>query len=395
MKLTTLVIRITRNKEIVCPIGNTFIPRLLSKELDLIEYQEPGIEEGQFRPDRPPNLIILKHGSTYAAWKGYTKIRRAWGNKSFILVINEEAYDVLYNIVDYSLSYKENSDNNLYIITSWLIHEDYIAGHAALMAWHNMKHDTSNKFIPIDANQSKYSQLFEIIKREHATSKNRFCNFIYGRRNLRYPGVRNRNQLSRELDKYKRVDCAGRVMNNTKELHELEKSYPRDIAKLMFISKYKFTIIGENRNSPLYITEKLLYPLLVGSIPIYCGTKQINKLLNPQAFINCNDYKSFTEVVERVKEIDNDPTLYEKYINAPLFLDESLIYDMSADNLQTKLQNFVQKLKNHHQLVSMQKRSIFTNGPAWRYVKYLFRHFSYLEYAFRKARARARANEIN
>ena len=93
--------------------------------------------------------------------------------------------------------------------------------------------------------------------------------------------------------------------------------------KLFFIKNYKFTIAFENRVSPGYVTEKIEHPLAVGSIPIYWGSPNIGDYYNPKSFINCRDYASFDEVVERVIEIDNNPTLYREYIKAPPVLPAS------------------------------------------------------------------------
>ena len=47
------------------------------------------------------------------------------------------------------------------------------------------------------------------------------------------------------------------------------------------------------------------------SIPIYWGNPLVTKDFNPKAFINCNDYDNdFDAVIERIKELDNDPDKY-------------------------------------------------------------------------------------
>lgn len=47
----------------------------------------------------------------------------------------------------------------------------------------------------------------------------------------------------------------------------------------------KFCLCMENTNRPHYITEKILLGFLAGCIPIYCGTRKIYAIINPQAFI--------------------------------------------------------------------------------------------------------------
>lgn len=387
MKLTTLCIRVSSGKILTRPLDSIFIPKLFADEFDFIPYDdEQGVERGQLNPSNPPQLIIFKHGSTFDAWKFYQQIKHSWGDKPFILMLNEEAYDLFNGMVDYSLSYRQDTIDNTYFLASWLVHTGYVAMHTALMDWHMSEHKSSNKFSPVYADPNEFARLRTMIDEGQATPKSRFCNFIYGRRNLRYPGVRQRNRLCKKLNKYKKVDCAGRVMHNTDDLRELEKHNPTNLAKLKFIAQYKFTIAAENRHSPGYITEKLIYPLLVGSIPIYCGTNDITKLLNPRAFINCNDYDSLDQLVQKVAEIDTNPELHQEYVTAPLFLDDSLAYDLSADRLKTKLQAMLNAIKKHNIEHPNNKPKEEATIPLHK------RLSSYLEYRAKKNKAVKEAN---
>ena len=49
----------------------------------------------------------------------------------------------------------------------------------------------------------------------------------------------------------------------------------------------------------------------MGSIPIYWGNPRISKEVDPEAFIDCNEFDNdFEEVIKRVKEIDADKEYY-------------------------------------------------------------------------------------
>ncbi len=74
--------------------------------------------------------------------------------------------------------------------------------------------------------------------------------------------------------------------------------------------------------------------MAAGNVPIYWGCPQIAEYVNPKRFINCHDFDSFDEVMEKVKEIDNDPALYEEYVAAPAILPDSLIYRITADTYE-------------------------------------------------------------
>lgn len=139
----------------------------------------------------------------------------------------------------------------------------------------------------------------------------RFCNFIYSNATSG-EGTHLRQEFCHKLMEYKHIDCPGKVLNNMNAEDELS---PRNgdwvQSKLEFLKKYKFTIAFENSCSNGYTTEKLSHPLQSLSIPIYWGNPLVIRDFNPKAFINCNDYDNdFDAVIERVKELDNDPDKY-------------------------------------------------------------------------------------
>jgi hypothetical protein len=140
---------------------------------------------------------------------------------------------------------------------------------------------------------------FDKIKSE----KTEFCNFIFSN-----PNAQLRNMLFQELSKYKRVDAGGRVLNNIGYLVD---------DKLKFQSKYKFSIAFENSEYPGYTTEKLVHPKLVDSIPIYWGNPVVDKDWNTKAFINAYNFKTIGELVDFIKEVDNNDDLWYKMLVEP------------------------------------------------------------------------------
>jgi len=89
--------------------------------------------------------------------------------------------------------------------------------------------------------------------------------------------------------------------------------------KLEFIKPYKFTIAFENQSNPGYITEKLTHPMLVNSIPIYFGHKDVDKDFNTKSFINYNDFKNMKDFIKHIIKVDNDDNLYEEYLKQPWY----------------------------------------------------------------------------
>ncbi len=140
---------------------------------------------------------------------------------------------------------------------------------------------------------------FDKIKSE----KTEFCNFIFSN-----PNAQLRNMLFQELSKYKRVDAGGRVLNNIGYLVD---------DKLKFQSKYKFSIAFENSEYPGYTTEKLVHPKLVDSIPIYWGNPVVDKDWNTKSFINAYDFDNLLDLIDFIKEVDNNDDLWYKILTEP------------------------------------------------------------------------------
>lgn len=139
-----------------------------------------------------------------------------------------------------------------------------------------------------------------------------FCNFIYSNP-FAHP---NRDKFFYELGKYKKVSSLGSHLNNTKNLHgRNHTNWLEDSINLK--SKYKFSIAFENEVFSGYTTEKLLSSFKAHTVPIYWGNPKINDYYNSRAFINCHDYSKFDEVVDKIKEIDNNDDLWAAIVSQP------------------------------------------------------------------------------
>lgn len=151
------------------------------------------------------------------------------------------------------------------------------------------------------------------LPRELANRK--FCNFIYSNATSG-EGTKIRIDFCKQLACYKQIDCPGKILNNMVDAIE-----PRfgnwAKGKLDFIKKYKFTIAFENNSKVGYVSEKLMQPLQANSIPIYWGDPEVTREFNPNAFVNCHDYKNFDEVIEYVKYLDNNDDAYMEMLRQP------------------------------------------------------------------------------
>lgn len=179
----------------------------------------------------------------------------------------------------------------------------------------------------------------------------RFCNFVYSNA-TNGSGAKKRIDFCQRLAQYRHIDCPGRVLNNMDdglESRYYEKNnysasgFNPDWAdsKLTFLRDYKFTIAFENVSLRGWTTEKLIHPLIAGSVPIYWGDPDVTDFFNEKAFINCRNEDDFEDIISRVEELDRDkdqylymlrqPVLTEKY---PLHWEDALadFFEQIVDN---------------------------------------------------------------
>jgi len=151
--------------------------------------------------------------------------------------------------------------------------------------------------------------------------KRKFCNFLFS--NTRDGKVR--NEFFEKLSKYKRIDSAGKSLNNMGQIllgraGTRVGGYTRYPEKMDFLSQYKFTIAFENNRSDYnpnsgYTTEKLTEPMLAESIPIYRGNPRVGEVFNTHSFFNYGDFKTEGELIEYIIKVDQDDDLYEKILS--------------------------------------------------------------------------------
>jgi hypothetical protein len=165
---------------------------------------------------------------------------------------------------------------------------------------------------------------FEAIMKD----KKKFCCFLVSN-----PKCKIRNDFFHQLSTYKTVDSGGKVFNNIGYLVE---------DKWEFIREYKFVIAFENTSHPGYTTEKIYEPFINNCIPIYWGDPLVINDFNDKRFINCNDYKSFEEVMEEIIKLDQDDTLYIEYLKQPVFVNDELNEFVKKENILRQLDKIIE-----------------------------------------------------
>ena len=67
-------------------------------------------------------------------------------------------------------------------------------------------------------------------------------------------------------------------------------------------------------------SEKLIEPLVAGTIPLYWGNKFVGDEFNSKTFLSYYDYESEDEFIEKIIELDNDDDLYNSYFKESISL---------------------------------------------------------------------------
>lgn len=143
--------------------------------------------------------------------------------------------------------------------------------------------------------------------------RSKFCSFIVT--NPRQPM---RNNSFKWLSNYKKVDSAGRLFNNMGDsLFAGLGGGGGEIKKFNFLKEYKFSLTYENESSNGYTTEKMLHAKAAGCIPIYWGDPRVERDFDPSGFIDARNFTTEKELIDGVKEVDENDELWMKKYNVP------------------------------------------------------------------------------
>ena len=146
--------------------------------------------------------------------------------------------------------------------------------------------------------------------------RKKFCAFIVSN-----PSNEIRNEAFNVLNTYKPVDSAGNLFNN---IGPILAAGPGggggELKKHEFLKDYRFCITYENQSSDGYTTEKLLHAKAAGCVPIYWGDRLVGRDFDESGFINLTG--SPEDLLERVRELEENPELLEKVASVPALTDE-------------------------------------------------------------------------
>jgi len=215
---------------------------------------------------------------------------------------------------DFAFTFEHTTDPRSYRLPLW----------AFIINWfdveNNLQRDPSY-LIPIN----------KLMNRNN-NKKEKFCNFLFSNHTGK------RGEILDIVSKYKKVDCAGGYKNNIG--HRI-KGRGDQKYKIDFISNYKFTIASENSLGNGYVTEKIIHPLSIGSIPIYWGSEFVKKDFNKKCFIYYDDYENKTEFLEKIILLDNNKEEYEKIMSEPIFINNKIPEFVKPHNVLKYFEEFI------------------------------------------------------
>ena len=266
---------------------HNYIPHDIDAIIKALRIKDPELINRFVLDNENPDFVLASE-STLIHIEDYTKLKHylSHNSKAVLLLFCFECVDPDLNIFDYAAVWNCDLKCGDRII------------HNLPYIWDNDNEDTIK-------NNITYEEARKILD-----SRPKFCNFIYSH------SSEQRDAFFRLLSQYRHVDSLGGWLNNTgtKSTRYANNWYDGSISMK---SGYKFSIAMENATYRGYTTEKIVSSLQAHNVPIYWGDPAVAELINPKAFINCHDYSSFDEVIERVKEIDSNDDLWLDMVTQP------------------------------------------------------------------------------
>lgn len=159
---------------------------------------------------------------------------------------------------------------------------------------------------PLYCQYKEYAQLKDLPSMQNPAEllNRKFCSFVVSNS----CGDPIRDKFFHELSKHKRVDSGGGYLNNVGG---------RVKSKLDFCAQYKFNIAIENSASPGYVTEKIMQPLTVKSVPIYYGDPMIHNDFTSECMVRIKSKEDIERAIEEVIALDKDDDAYLQKCLAP------------------------------------------------------------------------------
>lgn len=203
---------------------------------------------------------------------------------------------------------------------------------------------------------------------DNIRSKGCFCGFHYGAEEE----TPERSLFFDRLSEYRPVEAGG-ALRNTLEGVVSEKQ--------PFLANCKFSIAFEECSQPGYTSPVLMDAFAAQTIPIYWGNPFIGREFNTQAFVNCHDFRSWSEVIEAIRRIDQNDELYLKMMRTPALTGPERDIDRMEENLLAFLSSiFDQPLERARRRSRAFARSSFEKRARLKEILYRISPWGLLEF---------------
>lgn len=231
------------------------------------------------------------HNSESYRLQSYVDFRKKYGDRVKVIMLDGEPNlitDCDHKECSFFITTKKNEANSLYLpyFATFLVEGDVPYG-----------------LMKMNSHQRGYSKDF---------TNRHFCTFAYSNDNeMKYGGVRARHVFYEKM----KLVFGNNVHNNGRsrmmpDLGDSVKKKSDENSHFLgndeLFKKYKFVIAFENESIDGYVTEKLIIPLLAGSIPIYKGANDVSDYVNPKCFINVNDFDSDDACIQYIQNLSDE-----------------------------------------------------------------------------------------
>ena len=120
-----------------------------------------------------------------------------------------------------------------------------------------------------------------------------------------------RTRYISELMKHMPVASFGRVLRNERVRPDLGRPTLRET-----LARFKFTLAFENSISEDYVTEKFYDALYAGSVPVYLGAPNIDRLAPADdCYVDVREFAGPRELAEHLLQLDADDEAYRRYLD--------------------------------------------------------------------------------
>ncbi len=86
-------------------------------------------------------------------------------------------------------------------------------------------------------------------------------------------------------------------------------------SKVRVLSQYAFCLVAENSIARDYVTEKLFHAFAAGCVPVYYGTRSVERLLPDRlAIVRVLDFASLTGLVRHLEALASNASLYQRHL---------------------------------------------------------------------------------